>query len=448
MSAKALHRLTKRSPQYVAQEIIPTLFGLTDSIDINTRHGSIIALGEVTAALKELERDQGSSFLTPDALEKLNGLVLKFFDRDQFRGMSGEIMKQGCADFIQNCSKARIEADEKCLETWQSFIDKCLVNKNIVVREGATRAFEAVCNAYYSHDTEQRKENNLRIIDFYLGGCRNDLEEHIRMGYLMAVGAFPKFMYLLKLEKIIGTLIKQSQVPNYTENPGENTVTRTWSEARRDSVKALTTLAVTVGADDLTELQLRSIFDCFLAGLEEYTSDNRGDIGAWVREASMKGLYPLSIMCAALPVLDPELMHRIMCGLARQSVEKIDRTRGLAGKLFCMLVHHSDPSLPHIKRHDELKTIFPENPETILWLFADNTFPLFCSLLQFEEYSSTIILGLTASTGQLSESLVSLRLISDVLVVDYCSGVYYCNGIYPGRGGSKDWLGEDGNFKN
>lgn len=407
LAAKALNRLTKRSPQHMANVVMQRLFALTDSIDVNTRHGSVVALGEVTLALKQLE-ECGEVYLLPDSERQLNQLIGKFFARDQFRGMSGEIMKQGCSEFIQNCSRAGIAASGECLEAWQSFIDKCLVNKNAQIREAATRAFHEVCVAFYAK--EGGAERNLRIIDGYLGGCRNDLEEHIRMGYLMAVGAFPRPFFELQLSDIVQTLIAQSRIPTPAANPNENVQTKSWSEARRDSIKALTAVMMKMQLDEgpLSEAVQQSVletFACFLRGLEEYTSDNRGDIGAWVREASMKGLYQLVTVCPK-ELLTQELVMNVMRGLAQQAVEKIDRTRGLAGKLFCQLVWH-ERGIPHIERHRELREIFPQDPETVLWLFADNTFPLFCGMLAYEEYSDAVLLGLTSSIGQLSESLVS-----------------------------------------
>lgn len=418
LAAKALNRLTKRSPEHMANVVMQRLFELTDSIDVNTRHGSVVALGEVTLALNELQREDGGKvYLLPDSELQLNQLIGKFFTRDQFRGMSGEIMKQGCSEFIQNCSKAGIATSGECLEAWQSFIDKCLVNKNAQIREAATKAFHEVCVAFYVK--EGGSERNLRIIDNYLGGCRNDLEEHIRMGYLMAVGAFPRFYFELKLNDIVQTLIAQSKIPTPAANPNENVQTKSWSEARRDSIKALTAVMMKMELDKgpLSEEVRQSVlesFRCFLKGLEEYTSDNRGDIGAWVREASMKGLYQLVIVCPQ-ELLTEELVMSIMRGLAQQAVEKIDRTRGLAGKLFCQLVWH-EREIPYIRRHQELREIFPADPETVLWLFADNTFPLFCAMLAYEEYSDAVLLGLTSSIGQLSESLVS-GILGELLLI-------------------------------
>lgn len=103
--------------------------------------------------------------------------------------------------------------------------------------------------------------------------------------------------------------------------------------------------------------------------------------------------------------ITPETVHKVMTGLAQQAVEKIDRTRGLAGRIFCKLVHY-EPRIPYIQRHDKLREIFPADSTEVLWLFADHTFPYFCAMLELPEYSQRIVLGLTASIGQLTESLI------------------------------------------
>lgn len=66
----------------------------------------------------------------------------------------------------------------------------------------------------------------------------------------------------------------------------------------------------------------------------------------------------------------------------------------------------SDPPIPYIKHHDFIKTVFPEDFSNISWLFAAHTFPLFCKLLELPEYSERLMIGLIASIGQLTESLV------------------------------------------
>lgn len=63
--------------------------------------------------------------------------------------------------------------------------------------------------------------------------------------------------------------------------------------------------------------------------------------------------------------------------------------------------------MPYIEHHSFVKSIFPEENPNILWLHANHTFPLFCELLVLPEYTESILIGLIASIGQLTESLVS-----------------------------------------
>ncbi|XP_055916706.1 tubulin-specific chaperone D [Eupeodes corollae] len=414
LASKALHKLTLKAPQYMSSEVLPRLFTKTNSIDINMRHGSVLAIGEIVCALKLVENKSEETLLTNQIVSELNELIGAFLTRDQFRGMSGEIMKDCCVEFIRNCSVAKITANSKCLESWQEIIDKCLIGQT---RDAATLALAELCKAYYNK--HERSDQNGVIVASYLKGAENDLEEKIRMGYLCALGALPSFMVLPQLDKIIDCLVKYSQVPRPNshettsegaEKPSENVITFKWSEARRESIRSLSNIVQTVGFSSGSDGSIANpkyfdkIFHCYMKALEEYSVDNRGDIGAWVREAAMNALYQLLTTCPKT-ILKPDHVQRVLQGLVQQAVEKIDRTRGLAGRLFCSLIN-AEPAIPHISQHDRLKEIFPENTEAVLWLFADHTFPMFCSLLELPEYSQKVLLGLSASVGQLTESLI------------------------------------------
>lgn len=65
--------------------------------------------------------------------------------------------------------------------------------------------------------------------------------------------------------------------------------TQKWAEARRDAVIGLTEVCQTVGIVNGVEKYIGEIVEALLDCLQEYTVDMRGDIGAWVREASMTG---------------------------------------------------------------------------------------------------------------------------------------------------------------
>lgn len=337
LAAKSLHILTKRRPEYVATEVLKQLFENAKSIAVNSRHGSILAIGEVTLALNDIDR----AFLTPEVIEQLNTLVQDFHKREQFRGMSGELMRLACVDFIRNVSQAKISVNLACIESWQYLIDQCIINKSEKVRNLAIKALPIMAESYYKDDTFEAIKS--KILMYYVKQSDNNLEETARMGYVGAIGALPKFMLIQDLDAILEVLIRHSFLPD--PKRGENPIVLKWSEARRESVKALTSVVETIGFNKeehpisfCNEAHLDRVFKCFLTGLEEYTLDNRGDIGAWVREASMTGLAYLVKSCPP-ELLKAEVVKEVMQGLAQQAVEKIDRTRGLAGRLFCGIVH-------------------------------------------------------------------------------------------------------------
>lgn len=101
----------------MVNNVIPKLFSQTISIDVNARHGSILAIGEITSQLKALELENNciGQYISEDLNHKLNNLIYSFQQRDQYKGLSGEMMFQSSCDFIKNCSLAKIHATDECL---------------------------------------------------------------------------------------------------------------------------------------------------------------------------------------------------------------------------------------------------------------------------------------------------------------------------------------------
>lgn len=120
LSAKALHKLTHHAPHYMSSKVLDQLFSKTNAIDINIRHGSVLAIGEIVLALSKIDNKSSnndghkSTWLSEDILNKLNELMGNFLQRDLFRGVSGELMKLCCTDFIRNCSLAKTPISELC----------------------------------------------------------------------------------------------------------------------------------------------------------------------------------------------------------------------------------------------------------------------------------------------------------------------------------------------
>ena len=208
---------------------------------------------------------------------------------------------------------------------------------------------------------------------------------------------------------------------------------------------------------DLNELGLGTnanrvvdrIATTLLVCLDDYATDNRGDVGSWVREAAMVGLETLLHKLARMQQTSPDavvflplLSERVFPALLKQSVEKIDRVREKAGQIFFRLlwsgaapaaaigVAATAVEIPFIPARDELRARFPftsaasgtsasarsvREDKSVDWSSPSQTFPLLVPLLSLPlsashphvyPYHRSLLSGLLISVGGLTESVV------------------------------------------
>ncbi|VVD01854.1 unnamed protein product [Leptidea sinapis] len=430
LAAKSLNKLTDKMPEYVATEILPKLVKKTESIDLNIRHGAILAVGEVIHALSQVRQPNGekaSELISGEVSSHVRELVSHLRHKQQFRGLGGVLMRQACCQCIASLSLAAApyHSYHETLDDWLSLIEECLSHEVLVIREKAIEALPLVFEQYLRDDDViygdvTIKQKRAQLLEKYCHQLANTSVNGLplRMGFSRAVGSLPKFVLHDHLELVIRSLIGCTKVTEQTMQ---------WAEARRDAVLGLTDICQTMGVLGGVEQYLRDIVEALLDCLSEYTIVMCGDIGAWVREASMSGLVSICRQCAVeAPHLNSAgTVPRVMCGVAQQAVEKIDRTRAHAGRIFTALIYN-DPVVTNIPNHEELKRIFPyeevdircqkqdENKETTVsenlnvvhWLFPGHTMPRFVQLLKYPAYRYHIVKGLIMSAGDLTESLV------------------------------------------
>ncbi|KAK4882052.1 hypothetical protein RN001_005371 [Aquatica leii] len=433
LTAKTLFNLTPNGYNYMIKTVLPALLEKTTSIDLNIRHGAVLAIGETVYAISKIAKDrqvQIEDMLGNKIVDTIQTLIPSFQERFYFRGMGGELMRQACCDLIEKCSLARMPFhDSHVLDEWLKLINECLAYDVTSIRMAAVSALPSFLNEYYSRKSLNDQEI---VVKEYINKVESAV--HVtRMGYALALGALPAFMLGPYLERIIKTLLNTLQITNDTIK---------WAESRRDSIKALSSILVTMKfyfESDFTEKFINTIYDSLLNGLTEYTQDNRGDIGAWVREASMTALQTLTLLLARHKpdVLVQELVTKVTAGIAQQAVEKIDRTRALAGKIFFSFIY-SDPEIPNIPSKNMLMFIFPkEECEFLNWNSAAITFPKFVKLLELSDYTYNVLLGFVYSVGGLTETLVknsSTSLFDYLKYEQQLKGVlqinHYCDIIY------------------
>ncbi|KAM0725367.1 Tubulin-specific chaperone D [Formica fusca] len=406
LSARSLFNLTAADPHYIINTVLPTLLDLLSSIDLNVRHGAVLATAEILEALYNHFNDKIENIIGPTAVADIQDVIRTFRNRGQFKGLGGELMKQACAMLIKKCSIVHFPIHlTDVVDDWQKLLEECLSHEVSAVK---LKAAEAHTNFFVEYYADIDYDTRSTVINRYLESLRSN-HQPIRIGFAQAIGHFPLFVIRERVKDIIEALIACTHISENTSK---------WAESRKEALHSLTMILQTLGIDEADKWRLfvPDLYNCYLLALKEYTIDSRGDIGAWVREAAMIGLHVFTNLISQAKlssILNENLMASIIGGIAQQAVERIDGIRAQAGIVFSALIH-SDPPLPNIPYHDELKAIFPYNEckETIEWRMESATFPRFIKMLNFPPYKINLLRGIIFSVGGISESLVKYSSVS------------------------------------
>ena len=405
LSAKTLFNLTPADPKYIKDTVLPNLLDMLNSIDLNIRHGAVLAIAEILEALHNCYNERIENIIDVAVMDNIRNIVNTFRKRGQFKGLGGELMKQACAVLVKKCSIVHFLISTDIICDWQNLLEECLGHEVSVVR---TKAAEAHTEFFLKYYTNMDSNDRATVINRYLDNL-NSSNQVVRIGFAQAIGYFPLFVIRERVQDVIKALMKCTEI-------SENTLK--WAESRKEAIHALIMVCQTLGVKETDKWQVfvPNLYDCYLLALKEYTIDSRGDIGAWVRESAMTGLHTLTnlvFQANLVSVLNEDLMANVIGGIAQQAVERIDGIRAQAGTVFSALIH-SNPPLPNIPYHAELKIIFPYNEckETIEWRMESATFPRFIKMLSYPPYTMNLLRGIIFSVGGLSESLVKHSSVS------------------------------------
>ncbi|EPQ18597.1 Tubulin-specific chaperone D [Myotis brandtii] len=420
LSAKALHNLVQQAPEYSAAQVFPRLLSMTQSTDLHTRHGAVLTCAEVAHSLYRLAVREGrpvADYLDETVVQGLKQIHQQLYDRQLYRGLGGELMRQAVCVLIENLSLSKMPfRGDAVVDGWQWLISDTLRNLHHVsshsrqqIKEAAVSALAALCSEYYAEEPGKADSAGQEgLVEKYLAELQSP-EEMTRCGFAMALGALPGFLLRGRLQQVLAGL---RAVTLSSEDVS-------FAESRRDAVKAIARICQTVGVraegtpdEVVCKANVSQVYSTLLDCLRDYTTDSRGDVGAWVREAAMTSLMDLTLL---LGRDQPELIEaptcqRVMCCLAQQASEKIDHFRAHAAHVFMTLLHaagSAGPTVPHVPHRAELEQLFPRSEAaSVNWTAPSQAFPRITQLLGLPAYRYHVLLGLAVSVGGLTESTV------------------------------------------
>lgn len=432
LATKALHNLTPQAPDYMATTVLPQLLPMAVGIDLHGRHGAILACAEITHALYKLGLQTNRTVLdiiSSECVDALKNIHQRLQDRKQYRGFGGELMRPAMCGLIERLSLSKMPfKDDPVITGWQWLIDDTIKSLHLFssgakdgIMVAVVSALSTLCEEYYQAQPGQAdSEMQTVLVSQYTEGLKSP-QILTRCGSALALGCLPRFMIHSKLKQILDGL---QQMCIVSQKEGS------FTEARRDAVRAIAQVCMKAGAcasgstdSALCSENVAEVYGALLNGMNDYTTDSRGDVGAWVREAAMTSLMDVTILVAssAPEILLPDLVKCMMCCLAQQAAEKIDRYRAHAGNIFLHLLHSTEPAVPHIPHREELLNIFPVEATTSLnWNAPSQAFQYITQLLGLPQYQYHTLLGLTVSVGGITESTVHF---SSQSLFDYLKGI-------------------------
>ncbi|XP_075094332.1 tubulin-folding cofactor D isoform X4 [Nicotiana tabacum] len=430
LAANALSSLAKYDPGHFASTVVGKLLPCTLSSDLCMRHGATLAIGEVILALHECDY-----VLSPDLQNQVAGVVPAIEKARLYRGKGGEIMRSAVSRFIECISLARVQLTDKIKRSLLDTLHENLRHPNSQIQGAAVAALKSFFPAYLVA-SESKGINT--ITSRYLEQL-TDPNVAARRGSSLALGVLP-YKYLAKGWKdILWKLCAACEIEAKPEDRD--------AEARVNSAKALVSVCeILTATEEYSHLfsaeECRSLYvfiknevmQTLFKALDDYSVDNRGDIGSWVREAAIDGLERCTyILCKRelkgfssksekmelgsvsqfdekdsanqMKILFDENVATCLVGcIVKQAVEKMDKLRELAAKALRRILHNKSIFVPFIPYRERLEQIVPDDAD-LKWGVPTYSFPRFLQLLDISCYSKYVISGLAISIGGLQDSL-------------------------------------------
>ncbi|KAL8235656.1 hypothetical protein R6Q59_016737 [Mikania micrantha] len=379
LASSALSNLVKYDPEYSANYVLEKLIPCTLATDLCMRHGATMAVGELVLALHNC----GYVFPMVYKQKVLAGVIPAIEKARLYRGKGGEIMRAAVSRFCECISIVNINLTEKVKRSLLDTINENLRHPNAQIQNAANEAFKQFVPTYFAKmDDKGTFDITLRYLEQL-----NDANVAVRRGSALALGVLPVEFLASRWKTVLQKLCKACAIEDKPEDRD--------AEARVNAVKGLVSVCETLTSttdhsglqpDDHTSLCITiktEVMQSLFNALEDYSVDNRGDVGSWVRTAAMNGLEKCTYILSKSDKLDgneslfdANIATNLVGGLVKQAVEKMDRLREVAAKTLQRILN---------------STQF--------------YFPRFIQLLKFGCYSKYVMSGLVISIGGLEDSL-------------------------------------------
>lgn len=289
LAAQSLAALAPQDPRYMAETVFPSLLPLALDSDLLVRHGACLAAAELVFALAKVPYN----YIPSRALSDARNLVPRIEKARLYRGRGGEYMRAAVCRFIECLSHSGVGIGRRLALRLLKSLDECIRHPKEAIQQLALAALRALTATALSDGDDEDVVKRMPVA--FCKALATDDNPAARRGMALALGALPRGVLCSaaqpeRLGTIVDSLIAAT-VP-------ERSTARRDAETRRNAAVALASVVETVGPavpglggrPGVTPALMDRIVAALLACTRDYATDNRGDVGSWVRMAAARSL--------------------------------------------------------------------------------------------------------------------------------------------------------------
>ncbi|OJA17158.1 hypothetical protein AZE42_00195 [Rhizopogon vesiculosus] len=445
LGAQALRRICELDLKTLGLGCASKLAEFLQSVDVAGVHGALAGLTGISEAYRSQGGEDSATNRQKVRIKVLDASILSITyqifafiaivpEEVVLAPRNGLVLAATCDLIASSLTPSEVELqDQSSVPHWRNIVDQALRHRNPLVQQAAAAAMTTKSSLMDCSPEEFRHgpQPLQQSLGYTLGVLDYNAHPH----------AFSEVVKCL-LDSVHSNSTRMSSI-----------------EARRNCFQALPKIVANV-LPRLTEYldaeHMCGVLDVLDGGLDDYTMDERGDVGSWVRMACIQGLT--SIFEALFRVsggvpefasyLPSERYHSVIARILRQGVERLDNVRQIAGECLLRLFRIPLPSVPRqeewrIKGSELIIKLFLSDASDAVtgWSVGEWLFPKAVELLRVKEYRPPLLIGLILSVGTrtgsthrpASSSLVSFAQglplspgDSDYSLVELCDDLVEC----------------------
>ncbi|PFH53979.1 hypothetical protein AMATHDRAFT_186665 [Amanita thiersii Skay4041] len=392
LASQSLYHILLLDMETLAPLVFSEAIKLSESADPNDVHGALLSLIELAKAYEVSHTGEEKEVRKNQILQMMSSLpdnVVLSHRHDILTAAACRLIAQ---TLTPNNSKLT-----SGVPRWRKVVEFGLKHRSTEVQQAASEAISSLSLLQdCSQDIERLSQELIsspmvvqQSLGKLLGSVRYDVHRH-------------------SLEYVLDTLLLCVTPANKFN-----------IEARRNCYQAMAQILTTVKPclkERIPAKVVRSIYSAMLTGLDNYTNDERGDVGSWIRMTCINGLSTISeiLLLGIDPALGlneylpPELYRAAIAGILKQGLERLDNVRQMAGNCFIRLLKLSlpypDGDRWQLPGRDLFESLLFSEPEPDNWGDSTWFFPKAVRFLELQAYRNNVLAGIVTSIGSKTDS--------------------------------------------